>query len=165
MSEYLLQREEGGDSLTVSRASTRSRASTWSAAWSERSRLSTVSSRRRQAMGVQAERLVESRQRVTPGAKQQSTQSYAADFVNNTRDAKHVQSYLRWSIIWTVVFVLLAIPLPYYLIPLSCKAGTIYVLVVQMWGAVVITCVHTSGITVGDATSSCRRWSLKQVMP
>lgn len=165
MGEYQLlgdlgSQEEGVDGLPLSTSwvpgstamhdrfpASRARTNSMSSSWSQRSRaFSSVSGMRRVAMAKQAGQLVQSRETVGKEAKQQSTQSYHTDYVNDLKNAKHVQSYVRWSILWTVVFVLGLVPLPYYLIPLNCQAGTIFVMAVQAWGAAVV--LYTSVKTV-----------------
>ena len=58
-----------------------------------------------------------------------------------------MQAFWRWSILWTLIFVLGLPLLPFYLIPLHCSAGQMYVMVMQLYGPVVLwytagTCIY-----------------------
>lgn len=66
----------------------------------------------------------------------------------NNKVVKPKQKWWRWNLIWTLVFVIFLVPAPAWVIPLDCKLGTYFVLVVNGWNAVVmlyvaIMCIQT----------------------
>ena len=71
-----------------------------------------------------------------------------AYFLDNEKLIKPKQKWWRWSLLWTLVFVLGLVPAAIWWIPLSCRGGTIFVLVLNGWNAIVMLyvafmCVRT----------------------
>jgi hypothetical protein len=86
--------------------------------------------------------------------------AYERDFRDH-RKVKPKQVYLRWGLWWTLLFVLLLPPAPFWLIPLGCKNGLHYVFTINLWGAIVMlyvayACIRTwRGIETAAAVDGC----------
>eukprot|EP01138_Halocafeteria_seosinensis_P003042 gb/GECG01003106.1/.p1 GENE.gb/GECG01003106.1/~~gb/GECG01003106.1/.p1 ORF type:complete len:601 (+),score=41.72 gb/GECG01003106.1/:1-1803(+) len=60
------------------------------------------------------------------------------DVLYPARGEKHVQAFWRWSMLWTLLFALGVPFLPFYLLPLDCRSGQMFVMVIQLYGAAVL---------------------------
>ena len=69
------------------------------------------------------------------------------------RQEKPLQDWLRWSLLWTVLFVIGLPTMPFWLLPLNCLAGQRYVIFMQLWG--VVTFFYCSGMTI---------WTMNRVL-
>lgn len=67
-----------------------------------------------------------------------SEAAYEEEFLYPKRGEKHVQAFWRWSMLWTLLFVLGLPLLPFYLLPLDCRSGQMFVMAMQLYGAVTL---------------------------
>lgn len=93
--------------------------------------------------------------------RKRSQTAYAQDFLRPVRGEKHVQAFWRWSMLWTLFFVLGLPWLPFYLLPLDCGAGQRFVMAMQLYGALVLLYVAIMCIRVMiklRAAAKVRSW-------